>query len=164
MLEEGLLIQPSRGLYQLADAPLSSSHTLAGASRVVPHGVICLLSALQFHQLTDQVPHEVWILVGWKKWAPRHPAIPLRIVRATGESLTKGVEYHTIENVAVPITVPGKTVADAFKYRRKVGLEIAIRALRDCIRDRRATVDELWRYATIDRVHNVMHPYLEALR
>jgi len=102
------------------------------------------------------------MLIGWKKWAPKRPSVSLRIIRATGQSLTAGVECHIIEQVPVPITVPAKTVADCFKYRSKVGLEVAIEALRGCIRNRRTTVDELWNYATIDRVQNVMRPYLEA--
>ena len=162
MQDEGLLVRTARGLYQLTDAEISASHSLAEASRAVPHGIICLLSALQFHELTTQAPHEVWMLIGRKKWPPGRPPVSLRIFRASGESMTSGVAHHTIERVSVPITVPGKTVADCFKYRNKVGLDVAIEALRDCVRRRRATVDELWRYAAIDRVQNVMRPYLEA--
>ncbi len=163
MQEEGLLVQRGRGLYQLADAKLSPAHSLAEAARIVPHGVICLLSALQFHELTTQTPHEVWMLIGWKKWAPTRPPVSLRIIRATGKSLTAGIELHKIEQVPVPITVPAKTVADCFKYRNKIGLDVAVEALRNCLRNRRATADDLWKYATIDRVQNVMRPYLEAL-
>jgi predicted transcriptional regulator of viral defense system len=104
----------------------------------------------------------VWMLMGSKKWAPRNPPMSLRIIRASGESLTAGVAHHTIERVPVPITVPAKTVADCFKYRSTVGLDVALGALRDCLRSRRTTVDELWKYASICRVQNVMRPYLEA--
>ena len=103
------------------------------------------------------------MLIGHKKWAPRNSSVSLRIVRATGEALTAGVEHHNIEQVRVPVTNPAKTVADCFKYRNKVGIDVAIEALRDCIGHRRATVDELWRFATVDRVHNVMRPYLQAI-
>lgn len=162
MTDEGLLVQTGRGLYQLADAEFSAGHSLAEAARAVPHGTVCLLSALQFHELTTQTPHEVWMLIGWKKWAPQRPPVALRIIRATGESLIAGIERHTIERVPVPITIPAKTVADCFKYRSKVGLDVAIEALRRCVRNRRGTADHLWRYATINRVQNVMRPYLEA--
>ena len=162
LLDEGLLVRTSRGLYQLADAEWSESHSLAEAARAVPHGAICLLSALRFQELTTQLPHQVWMLIGHKKWAPKNPPVSLRIIRATGEALTAGVERHTIEQVEVPITNPAKTVVDCFKYRSQVGLDVAIEALRDCLRSRRATVDDIWHFATIDRVQNVMRPYIEA--
>ncbi len=161
--EEGQLLRIARGLYQLADAEWSESHSLAEATRVVPHGVICLLSALRFHELTTQLPHQVWMLIGHKKWAPRNPPVSLHVVRATGESLTAGIDLHSIGQVHVPITTPAKSVADCFKYRSRVGLDVAIEALRDCLRKRAATVDDLWRFAGVDRVQNVMRPYLEAL-
>ena len=161
--DEGLLVRMGRGLYQLADAPRSEAHSLAEAARVVPHGVVCLLSALQFHGLTTQLPHEVWMLIGHKKWAPKNPPVSLRIIRATGKALTAGVEQHKIEGVEVPVTSPAKTVTDCFKYRNQVGLDVAIEALRDCLRARRAAVDDLWRFAAIDRVQNVMRPYIEAI-
>ncbi|MDE1172751.1 MAG: type IV toxin-antitoxin system AbiEi family antitoxin domain-containing protein [Parvibaculaceae bacterium] len=161
--DQGLLVRMGRGLYQLADMESSPSHSLAEAARAVPHGTICLLSALRFHDLTTQLPHQVWLLIGHKKWAPKNPPVSLRIMRATGEALTAGVEIHVIEQVEVPITNPAKTVADCFKYRGQVGLDVAIEALRDCIRTRRATADDLWRFAAIDRVQNVMRPYMEAI-
>ena len=162
LLDEGLLVRLGRGLYQLADAEWSESHSLAEAARAVPHGVICLLSALRFHGLTTQLPHQVWMLIGHKKWAPRNPPVSLRIIRATGDALATGVEWHTIEKVEVPVTSPAKTVADCFKHRSQVGLDVALEALRDCLRSRRATVDEIWHFAAIDRVQNVMRPYIEA--
>ena len=102
---------------------------IAEAARAVPHGVICLLSALRFHELTTQLPHQVWMLIGHKKWAPKNPPISLRIIRATGDALTAGVERHLIEQVEVPITNPAKTVADCFKYRSQVGLDVANRVV-----------------------------------
>jgi predicted transcriptional regulator of viral defense system len=162
MQDEGILAQRGRGLYQLAEAELSAAHSLAEAARAVPHGVVCLLSALQFHELTTQTPREVWMLIGGKKWAPKRPPVALRIIRASGEALSAGIAHHAIERVPVPITVPAKTIADCFKYRSKVGLDVAIEALRDGLRKRRATVDDIWRFAAIDRVQNVMRPYLEA--
>lgn len=163
MLDEGALVQSGRGLYQLSDATFSAAHSLAEAARAVPHGVIGLLSALQFHELTTQTPHEVWMFIGWKKWTLKNPPVALRLIRATGEALTAGVKTHNIEKVPVPITIPAKTVADCFKHRSKIGLDVALEALRNCIRKRAATRDEIWHYAETDRVQNVMRPYLESL-
>ena len=159
--DEGQLVQTGRGLYQLPDAALSAAHSLAEVARILPRGVVCLLSALQYHGLTTQTPHQVWMLLGSKDWCPKNPPVAIRVVRASGEALTAGIGRHAIERVSVPITVPAKTVADCFKYRNKIGLDVAIEALKDCLRLRRATADELWRYAAICRVQNVMRPYIE---
>jgi predicted transcriptional regulator of viral defense system len=163
MCDRGVLVCTARGLYQLPDVELSAAHSLAEIARAVPGGTVCLLSALQFHELTTQLPRAVWMLIGSKAWTPRNPPVPLEIVRSRGEALTAGVARHVIERVSVPITVPAKTVADCFKYRNRVGLDVAIEALRDCLRHRRATVDELWRFASVCRVRNVIRPYLEAM-
>ena len=161
---DGILIRLGRGLYQLAGADLSASHSLAAASRAVPRGVIALLSALQFHGLTTQVPHQVWMLLPSNSWAPRNPPVAIQVVRASGRALACGVERHVIERVVVTITVPAKTVADCFKYRSKVGLDVATEALRDYLRASGANRDDLWRYAELCRVQNVIRPYLEAMQ
>jgi predicted transcriptional regulator of viral defense system len=163
--DEGILQQVGRGLYKLADAEVGSATSLAEAARIQPRGVICLLSALQFHNLTTQTPHAVWMLLGPKAWAPTNPSVSLKIVRAGGDALKSGVETHQIDGVPVPITSPAKTVADCFKHRNKIGLDVAIEALRDLLRSRqgRTRLDELWRYAEIDRVQSVMRPYIEAM-
>jgi predicted transcriptional regulator of viral defense system len=163
LTKDGHLVRLGRGLYQLAGSELAATHSLAEAARAVPHGVICLLSALQFHELTTQTPHQVWMTIGLRKWAPSNPSINLRIMRATGEALTAGVQHHVIEGVPVPIYGPAKTVADCFKYRSKVGLDVAIEALRDCWHHKLCAVDQLWDFARICRVQNVMRPYLEAI-
>lgn len=163
LCNEGLLVRAGRGLYQAADAEIETQHSLVEASRALPHGVVCLLSALQFHGLTTQAPHEVWMMIGSKKWAPRKPPVSLRIIRATGAALSDGVERHEIEGIEVPIYSAAKTVADCFKHRNKVGIDVAIEALRDCLRQRKCTVNDLWRCAKVCRVQNVMRPYLEAL-
>jgi predicted transcriptional regulator of viral defense system len=163
LTEQGHLVRLGRGLYQLAGAELAAAHSLAETARAVPHSVICLLSALQFHELTTQAPHQVWIMIGLHKWAPTMPSLSLRITRATGEALTAGIQHHMIEGVQVPIYEPAKTVADCFKYRSKVGLDVAIEALRDSRRCKLCTVDQLWHFAGICRVQNVMRPYLEAI-
>ena len=163
--DEGILAQVGRGLYKLAGTEVRASASLAEAVRIQPRGIVGLISALQFHNLTTQTPHAVWMLLGPKDWAPTNPSVALKIVRASGESLTAGVDMHEIDGVPVPITSPTKTVADCFKYRTKVGLDIAIEALRDLLksRDGRAALNELWRHAEIDRVHRVMRPYIEAI-
>lgn len=163
LCREGFLVRAGRGLYQAADAEIETPHSLVEASRALPHGVVCLLSALQFHGLTTQTPHEVWMMIGSKKWVPKKPPVSLRIIRATGAALSDGVELHEIEGIEVPIYSAAKTVADCFKHRNKAGIDVAIEALRDCLRQRKCTVDDLWRYARICRVQNVMRPYLEAL-
>jgi predicted transcriptional regulator of viral defense system len=161
LCDEGVLTRPARGFYQLADAELSAAHSLAEAAEAAPKGVIALLSALQFHGLTTQTPHEVWMLQPPKSWLPTNPPVSLRIVRVGGQALTSGVGRHVIDGVSVAITVPAKTIADCFKYRSKVGLDVALEALRDALRKKRATADDIWRYALIDRVGTVMRPYLE---
>jgi predicted transcriptional regulator of viral defense system len=157
LVSDGVLIQPSRGLYQLADADLSEAHSLAAA----PLGVIALLSALQFHELTTQTPHAVWMLMPSKAWAPTRPTVRLRIIRASGQALTGGIKHHRIDGVSVPITTPAKTVADCFKHRSKIGLDVALEALRDALRRKRASTDEIWKFAVANRVGSVMRPYLE---
>jgi predicted transcriptional regulator of viral defense system len=165
LTEQGVFQQVGRGLYKLSDAPSDAASSLAEAARIQPKGVIGLLSALQFHGLTTQTPHAVWMLLGAKDWAPVNPGVQIRVVRASGPSLRDGVEIHTIEGVPVPITSPAKTVADCFKYRNKVGVDVAVEALQDLFRRaaRRPPIDEVWRYAGVDRVQTVIRPYMEAL-
>jgi len=159
----GVVERIGRGLYTLPDDEPSEHRSLVEAARRVPHGVVCLLSALQFHQLTTQLPREVWLAVDRRAWKPVSGGPPLRIVKFSGSSLTEGVEHHEIEGTPVRIYCPAKTVADCFKYRNKIGLDVALEALRDCWRERRCSMDDLWRYAKVCRVANVMRPYLESL-
>ena len=135
---------------------------MATACKLVPRGVICLLSALQFHDLTTQAPFEVWMAIDVRARRPRRKTPPLRIVRFSGEALTAGVETHKVEGVPVRVYGPAKTVADCFKYRNKIGLDVALEALRDYRREHPGGMDELWHFARICRVANVMRPYLEA--
>lgn len=133
------------------------------ACKRVPHGVVCLLSALRFHEMTTQAPFEVWMAVDRSARLPEAPDLPLRIVRFSGEALSQGIEIHEVEGAEVRVYAPSKTVADCFKYRSKLGVDVAVEALRDYLRLRKGTVDELWRYAGVCRVQSVMRPYLEAL-
>lgn len=152
-----------RGMYAIPGAGLSEQQTIVQAALRVPHGVVCLLSALRFHDLTTQSPFEIWMAIDGKARSPKEDIIPLRIVRFSGKALTAGVETHSIEGVKVKVYNPAKTVADCFKYRNKIGLDVAIEALRDCWRKKRATTNQLWHYAKVCRVARVMRPYLESL-
>ena len=159
----GLLERVGRGIYAAKESKVTENHSLAEVAKRVPHGVLCLLSALRFHQMTTQLPHEVWLAIGFKARSPKPDGLVLRVVRFSGKALTSGIEEHIIEGVPVKIYNPAKTVADCFKYRNKIGLDVALEALRDCKKQRRATMDDLWRFAKVCRVANVMRPYLESL-
>ncbi|MCG7980943.1 MAG: transcriptional regulator [gamma proteobacterium symbiont of Clathrolucina costata] len=159
----GKLQRIGRGLYVLPGSGATEHHSMAEACKRVPKGVVCLLSALSFHDLTTQAPFEVWLAIGEKAWRPRLEYPPLRIVHFSKAALNAGVEEHQIEGVNVHVYSPAKTVADCFKYRNKIGLDVAIEALRECRRARHCTMDDLWHYADICRVRNVMRPYLESL-
>lgn len=160
---QGVLERPTRGMYILTDAETDEHQSLLEACKRVPHGVVCLLSALRFHDLTTQAPFEVWLGIEAKARLPKVEYPSLRIVRFTGPALTAGVEEHVIRGVTVRVTNPARTVVDCFKYRNKVGLDVALEALRDCLRKRKATMDELHRVAQARRMANVMRPYLEAV-
>lgn len=159
----GKLQRIDRGLYVLPGTEVSEHRSLVETCKRVPKGVVCLLSALRFHELTTQSPFEVWLAIGKKAWRPRVEYPPIRIVHFSSASLDAGVEAHRIDRVSVLVYTPAKTVADCFKYRNKIGLDVAIEALKECWRSRRCTMDELWQYAKICRVQNVMRPYLESL-
>ena len=162
-LAAGRISRISRGVYAVAGHAVSENHSLAQATVRVPHGVVCLLSALVFHELTTQSPHEVWLAIGRKA---RHPADgfpPLHVVRFGGEALTAGTAIHQIDGVTVRITEPAKTIADCFKYRNKIGVSVAVEALREGWAKRRFTMDDLAAMARVCRVQNVIRPYLEAL-
>jgi predicted transcriptional regulator of viral defense system len=164
ILQERAMIQRSgRGLYILADANVTEQHSIAEAAKKVPAGVVCLLSALRLHGLTTQAPFEVWMAIDFKAWKPRIDYPPMRIVRFSGKALSEGVQMRKIEGVEVRLYSPAKTVADCFKYRNKIGLDVALEALRDCRRKRKATIDEIWSAAKVCRVAKVMQPYMESL-
>ena len=160
---EGLLDRTGRRLYIVAGSKPTPNHTLAEACKRVPHGIVCLLTALQFHGLTTQSPFEVWLAIDEKARLPKVDYPPLKIVRFSGRALRFGIEEHRIEGVAVSVYGPAKTVADCFKYRNKIGLDVAMEALRDCWKKRLATMEQLWTGAEACRVANVMRPYLESL-
>lgn len=162
-VEEGFVVQSAPGLYIAANAPVTEFHTLAQAAKRVPKGVICLLSALRFHDLGTQNPFAVWMAIGESDRSPVSNLPKLRIVRFSKASLHFGVEHHSIEGVSAQVSSIAKTIADCFKYRNKIGLDVALEALKDTLRNRRTTVNELWEAARVCRVANVMKPYMEAL-
>jgi predicted transcriptional regulator of viral defense system len=162
-VRRGQLERVGRGLYGLTSRSVSAHSTLAEVACRVPKGVVCLLSALRIHDLTTQAPFEVWLAIDNKAAAPTLDYPPLRLVRFSGAALTEGVLEHVIDGVKVRVTSVAKTVADCFKYRNKIGLDVALEALREAWITKRMTSDEIWHYAKIDRVANVMRPYLESL-
>jgi predicted transcriptional regulator of viral defense system len=163
LVRQGALTRVARGLYALPNRSISEHTALAEVARKHPQAIVCLLSALRFHELTTQSPFEVWLAIPNKARAPKLDYPPLRIVRFSGPLLAEGVEEHSIDGVPVRITSVAKTVADCFKYRNKIGLDVALEALREAWKGRRVGMDELWRYARLCRVANVMRPYLESL-
>jgi predicted transcriptional regulator of viral defense system len=172
LCERGLLERVDRGLYRLPEAPVTELHSLVEVARRVPHATIALLSALQVHGLTTEAPHAIWILIDRHARTPKVIYPKLEVVYASGHALTHGVESRTIEGVPVRLTTPAKTVADCFRYRRHVGLEVALAALRGYLRrpfarggTRRtgSPIDALVAAARADRISSVLRPYLEAL-
>ena len=163
LAQRGLLDRLGRGLYALPGAAPSEHRSLAEVSKRTPRGVVCLLSALRFHGLTTQAPPEVWLAIGPKDRAPRPEGVRLRIVRVSGAARDAGVETHVVEGVPVRVYAAAKTVADCFKFRNKIGTDIAVEALRDCLEQRLGTTDELFEYARVCRVSRVMRPDMEAL-
>lgn len=159
----GLLERVGRGLYRLPDAQVSEFESLGTVAKKVPQAVFCLLSALQFHELTTQLPREVWIAMPRGSHPPRIDYPPIKMVQFTGEAYSAGVEQVERDGVRLRVYGVAKTVADCFKHRNKIGLDVALEALKDARSRNKASVDEIWRYAKVCRVTNVMRPYLESI-
>ena len=163
LCDRGLVEQTDRGLYRLANAPVTELTSLAEVAKRLPHASICLISALQVHRLTTEVPHAVWVLIDRHARLPKIAAPKLEVVRASGTARSHGVQRRTIDGVKVSITSPAKTVADCFRYRKHVGLEVAVAALKDYVRKRTDTIDALFAAARADRIQTFMRPYVEAI-
>jgi len=163
LYQNGDLVRIGRGLYTLPNALTSEFITFAEVAKLVPNAVICLLSALQFHDLTTQISSRVWIAIENKKWEPEFDYPPIELVRLTGQAFKYGIEEHRINQVPIKVYSPAKTVADCFKFRNKIGLDVALEALRETLRNRKATIAEIWKAAKICRVGNVIRPYIEAI-
>lgn len=163
MEKDGDVVRLARGLYQLPDADLDAHHTLAEAAKRLPKGVICLVSALAFHGLTDQLPAKVWMAIGRKDWTPRPGDIPVRTLRFSEDLLADSVGTHVIEGVPVKVFGVAKTIADCFRHRGRIGLPVAREGLQEALRQRKATPAEIARAAETGGVATVIRPYLEAL-
>lgn len=163
LTDEGRLLKLGRGLYALPDRGASAYDSFAEVAARSESGVLCLLSALRFHELTTQQSSDVWFAIPHKAHAPRFDYPPLRVVFMSGPAMSEGVETVDIAGTQVRVFGVAKTVADCFKFRNKVGLDVALEALREAWNNKRVTMDELWHYAEICRVANVMRPYLEAV-
>lgn len=161
----GLVERTGRGLYVLPNAStITEQHTLAEVAARIPNGIFCLLTALRFHQLTTQNPSEIWVALPPRAWRPRLDVGPVRLLHFSGVALQAGMEEHEVEGVAVRVYSPAKTVADCFKFRTKVGLDVALEALRETWKARRATMEDLHHFAKVCRVARIMQPYLESLQ
>ena len=163
LLHRGELVQPARGVYAVAGHEPTLHHSLAMVSKRIPRGVVCLLSALAYHEIGTQLPSVVWLAIDQRSRPLVTTDLPAKIVRFSAQSLVGGIEEHSVEGVTTRITNPAKTVADCFKFRNKVGLDIAVEALKDAWRKRKVTMAELDRFAATNRVTHVMRPYLEML-
>jgi predicted transcriptional regulator of viral defense system len=163
LVREGTVIRPARGLYQLSDTDVDARHTIAEASALVPRGVICLISALQFHGLTLQMPSAVWMAIERTGWKPKFTHPPIHFVRFPKPMLDISVEGHSIEGVNIRVTSPARTIVDCFRYRNTVGLDVALEGLKQGLRQRKVTSDDLYRVAKPARAWTVMRPYVEAM-
>jgi predicted transcriptional regulator of viral defense system len=163
MRDEGVVEQLSRGLYRLADLPALSNPDLVTVAAKIPSGVICLISALGYHEITTQVPHEVHLALPRGAEPPRLRHPPLRVFWFTGRSFTEGIQNHTVDGIRLRVYSPEKTLADCFKYRNKIGLDVVLEALRLYLSRKRPKVDDLMKFARVCRVEKVMRAYLEAV-
>lgn len=163
MVRQGELTRLGRGLYAPASAAPTEHHTLAEVAKRVPRGIVCLLTALRFHAIGTQHPHEVWLAVDRRAGVPRIDVAPVRVVRLSGAALVTGIDEHDVEGVTVRVTSPARTVVDCFRFRNKIGVDVAVEALKDYRRLRKGTVDELWRQADQLRMTRVMRPYWDAI-
>lgn len=163
LLAQGVLERLGRGLYRDPGAPVTGNADLIQAARQVPSAVVCLLSALRFHGMTTQNPFEVWLALPRGAWRPRRSHPPMRFVFVSGSSYEVGIEEHRLGGTRVRVFSAAKTVADCFKFRNKLGTDVAAEALRAFREAHPRQMEELWRCAEADRVQRVMRPYLEAL-
>ena len=163
MLKDQTLIRVTRGLYQLTDAEVTAPHDLAEVAKLVPKGVICLVSALQYHELTLQIPGRVWLAIGSRARKPKFDYPPTRVVRFGPRALSLGVQTHTVDGVSVPIFDPAKTVVDCFRFRQHVGVDVALEGLHNVVRSRKAKPAQIVDYACEIRIWSVLRPYLETV-
>jgi len=162
LVKEGKLEKISRGLYKIPGKNFPVDESMVEACKRIPDGVVCLLSALQFHRMTTQLPNKIWMAIEQESWKP-DVDLPVKFIRMSGDSYGKGVETYEVEGVSLNIFSPAKTVADCFKFRSKIGTDVAIESLKEYREEKKGTMDEVWKYAKINRVHKVMKPYMESI-
>ena len=162
MHKEGLLVKSAAGIYTLPEAPVTKNSSLVQISKRMPQAIVCLVSALSYHGITTQIPHEIWLVIPRGSWRPDVEYPPLNLTYVSEPAYSFGIQEYVINGVTVKVYSPAKTVADCFKFRNKIGLDVAIEALREAWRSRKATMDELVEAAEINRVLKIMRPYLEA--
>lgn len=163
LVASGVMVRSGRGLYMLSDYEATENHSLVEAVRIQSNGVICLLSALSFHEIGTQLPHQVWVAVPYGSRIVKSNTTPIRSVVMRSPSYGEGIERHLLEGTEVAIYGIAKTIADTFKFRNRVGLDVALEALRDVLRNKRCTREEIRNYAKINRVEKVMQPYMESM-
>jgi len=163
LVRKGVLRKLGRGLYAATSYRVTEHASLVEAAHKVPKGVVCLLSALQLHKFTTQAPNQVWMAIDVKAWCPRVTSPPLRFVRMSGPALRFGAKEYSVRGATLRVYNPAKTVADCFKFRNKIGIDVALEALRESRRVKKVSMDDLWAAAKVCRVANVMRPYLESL-
>ena len=163
LVAAGKLERVTRGVYCLPGQAISEHRSLAEVALRVPQGVVCLLTALRVHGIGTQAPFEVWLAIEHRAPIPRLDQPKIRRVRMSGVAFTEGIEHLSVDGVSVPVFNAAKTVADCFKYRNKIGLDVVLEALRDGWAQRKFTMDEIWHFATVDRMANVIRPYLESV-
>ena len=162
MKDKGLIVRLSRGMYRFADLPAMSNPDLAIIAMKIPKGVICLISALSYHEITTEIPHEVYLALPRSTEPPRLDYPPLRVFWFGRHAFEEGIEQHDVDGVLIRVYSPEKTLADCFKYRNKIGIDVALEALKNYRRKKQFNVDELMYYAKVCRVERVMRPYVEA--
>lgn len=163
LVAQGVVEQAAPGLYRLSNVEATETETIAMVASAVPHAIICLLSALRVHDIGTQSPRQVWLAIDRKARKPRQLPAAVRIVRFSGQMLTYGVDVQSMQGVPVRITSPARTVVDCFRYRNKIGIDVAMEALREAVRSRKAAIGEIDRAAEVCRIRTVIAPYLEAL-
>lgn len=163
MVRKGLVIRVARGLYCLSDENFKGYESFVEAVMTVPNGVICLISALHFYDITTQVSDKIWMAVKKGSWRPRSDSVQIKYNIFSENSYNYGIEIHKINNIEIPVYSVAKTVADCFKFRNKIGLDAAIEALKEAIRSKKAGVDEIHEAAKVCRVSRVIQPYMESI-
>jgi predicted transcriptional regulator of viral defense system len=163
LAKAGKIERVGRGLYRSKEAPISVNETLLEVAKMVPLGVLCLSSALRYHELTTENPFEIWLAIERGTWSPKLDYPPVRVVHFSEAAFKFGIETRTVDGGRLRVYSPAKTVADCFKFRTKIGMETAIQALRSAYREKKATMDQIWNAAKVCRVVNVMRPYMESL-